>query len=97
MYPEHAGDTVTKYENREPTGSRADIRAKGAWRDGVWTVEMARRLDTGNPDDLQLDPTQSYQFGVSRFEIAGRPANPKIDQPLYGSGEITEHLWLKFQ
>jgi hypothetical protein len=33
-------------------------------------------------------------FGVSRFEIAGRPAEPGADEPLFGSGDVGERLVL---
>lgn len=35
----------------ESTGSLADVRAKALWIDGYWTLEMVRKLDTGNSDD----------------------------------------------
>jgi hypothetical protein len=45
---------------------------------------------------VQFDAEQSYLFGVSRYEIAGRKPNPALQQPLYGAGDITEHLRLIF-
>lgn len=96
IFSEYAGNTVSKYEHREPTGSRADVLAKGTWDDERWTVEFARRLTTGNPDDIQLDPLRSYQFGVSRFEVAGQAPNVALEIPEFGSGEIGENLRLVF-
>lgn len=93
---EHEGDQVPFYRPRQPKGSRADIRAKGVWRDGVWTVEFARKLVTNNADDIQFDIEHEYRFGVSRYEIAGRERNPKLEQPWYGAGEITGQLTMKF-
>ena len=52
---------------------------------------------TGHADDIQFDRNRRYQFGVSRFEIAGRRKNPKLDEPNFGAGEIAESLYLKFQ
>jgi hypothetical protein len=92
-----SGDRVPKYGLREPTGSRADIRARGVWRDGTWTVEFARRLDTGHDDDVRFEPGRSYAFGISRHEIAGRRPDPRIAQPLFGSGEVGERLVLSFR
>ncbi len=90
-------DMVTRYSSRQPESSRADIKAKGAWQDGRWTIEFARALVTGNLDDVNFRSLdKSYGFGVSRYEIAGRPPEENSDQPLYGSGDITELLTLEF-
>jgi hypothetical protein len=37
-------------------GLRADIQAKGVWKDGKWVIVLLRALDTGNEDDLVLTP-----------------------------------------
>lgn len=97
IFIDYEGDTVHRYKLRQPQLSRADISAKGAWSDGRWTVEFARPLVTGNIDDINFHSLdKSYGFGVSRYEIAGRPRE-NSDQPLYGSGDITEPLILEFQ
>jgi len=93
----YQGDEIVGLKPRTPEGSRADVEAKGVWADGRWTIEFARRLDTGNEDDLALKPGNSYNFGVSRYEIAGRLRNPDIEIPDYGSGDVGEMLTLKFQ
>ncbi len=97
VYEQYAADRLPKYERVTPTGSRADVRAKGGWHDGAWSVEFARRLKTGHIDDLELDPRGFYQFGVSRYEVAGRPADPDLDQPNYSAGDISEDLTLRFE
>jgi len=94
--PEYIGQEVPRFELQTPEGSRADVKAKGQWENGCWTIEFSRRLGTGHPDDLALDPSRSYRFGVSRYEIAGRRSDPRLEQPEYGSGEIGEHMALKF-
>ncbi|MBI3329735.1 MAG: ethylbenzene dehydrogenase, partial [Nitrospinae bacterium] len=60
-----------------PTESNADIKAYGAWKDGVWTLEMSRALDTkGNAVkgdkkiDVRFDPAKTYHFGISVFDNA---------------------------
>jgi len=93
----YSGDRVDKYEFKVPSGSRADIRAKGLWNDGGWTVEFARKLDTGNLDDVQFALAGAYPFGVSRYEIAGRDPEPDSDTPVYGTGDVGEILTLKFK
>ena len=97
VHPTHIGDKAPLYRHVKPEGSRADVRAKGVWRDGMWTVEFARKLVTGNADDIQFDVSRIYQFGVSRFEVAGRRKNPKLEEPYFGAGEITEPLTLRFK
>jgi hypothetical protein len=96
LYTDYKGDKLPRYTNPTPTGSRADTKAKGVWSDGKWTIEFARALHTGNGDDIQFDTSKSYLFGVSRHEVAGRPLDPKLDQPLFGSGDISEDLKLQF-
>lgn len=93
---EYSGDTIAGYSLRTPLGSRADIRAKGVWRNNRWTIEFSRKLDTGNADDVRFLPGQSFLFGVSRYEIASRKPDPTINTPNFGSGEISEHLTLMF-
>ena len=61
------------------------------------TIEFGRKLKTGNNDDLQFDKSRKYLFGVSRHEIAARNLNPAIEEPKFGSGEISEHLFLRFK
>nr|WP_320049453.1 ethylbenzene dehydrogenase-related protein [uncultured Desulfuromonas sp.] len=96
LYVNYVGATAEKYQLVIPTGSRADVRAKGVWHDGHWTIEFSRALDTGHSDDLQFSPERSYRFGVSRYEIAGRDSEPQSEQPLYGCGEVGELIDLVF-
>lgn len=97
LQTEYVGDCVTKYRQTQTSGSRADIRAKGQWENGVWTIEFSRLLNTGNLDDVQMDTSNNYLFGVSRFEIAGRDQEPESQQPLYGCGDTSELLSLTFK
>jgi len=84
--PEDAGDTVERRQtapgSREgervpqylpgtPTGSAADVRAKGAWSDGWWTLELERKLSTGYPDDTAFDPKRTYKMAVSTHDRTG--------------------------
>jgi hypothetical protein len=51
-------------------GSRDDIASKGTWKDGRWTVEFKRKLDTGHPaDDIIFRPgsTRYYVFDAAIF------------------------------
>ena len=96
VYDRFVAQRQPKYSHKTPEGSRADIRAKGVWRDGQWTIEFARKLSTGHPDDIQFDKGGRYEFGVSRYEIAGRRMNPKLAEPNYGAGDVGELLVLRF-
>jgi len=55
---------IPGYILSQPGGpSWNDIAARGTWLDGVWTVEMARKLVTGHADDVQFsDLTATYYF-----------------------------------
>lgn len=51
-----------------PTGSRADVKAKGVWRDGFWQVEFSRALDTGHADDARLQPGRTIRGAIAVFD-----------------------------
>lgn len=68
-----AGDVVGGIVAKAATGSRGDIHARGAWRDGIWTLELKRKLVTQHPKSLQQDVqfddlSKQYLFGVSVFD-----------------------------
>jgi hypothetical protein len=84
--PEDAGETVEKkqaapafkgeervpqYLAGSPTGSAADVKAKGAWKDGRWTLEFERRLDTGHADDRAFDGKRSCAMAVGTHDRTG--------------------------
>lgn len=61
-------EIMPRYEvNLKPAGSIADVRAKGVWRNGVWSLEMARRLDTGHPDDAIIPASGRIPFAIAAF------------------------------
>lgn len=96
LYSHFIRKRMPRYKKREPTKSRADIRAKGLWINGTWSIEFSRKLQTGQADDIQFDISQVYAFGISRYEIAGRKPDYKTTQPLYGAGDVSETLYLRF-
>lgn len=93
---DYAGETLPQFVPQTPTGSRADIRAKGVWSNGEWCLEFGRKLVTGNADDVQFEPGKEYLFGISRYEIAGRKPEANSSQPLFGTGDVSEKLILGF-
>ncbi|PIE41493.1 MAG: hypothetical protein CSA49_03040 [Gammaproteobacteria bacterium] len=42
------------YRSNRFEGDRADVRARGTWQNGQWTLEIARRLNTGSKNDVPL-------------------------------------------
>lgn len=62
------GDIVSRRLLRTPDGSRADILANSRWADGKWILEMRRKLNTGNPDDVVFEPGRVYTIGIAVFE-----------------------------
>lgn len=97
MTSEYEGDMVNRFVYQQPTGSRADVKAKGIWENGRWTIEFARSLVTGHDDDVQFDLTGNYEFGVSRYEIKGGKPDKKVSQPLYECGDTNEIITLVFE
>ena len=94
---DYKSDREPRFENIPPTGSRADVKAKGIWRDGEWTIEFKRALNTGHADDLALEVNKVYTLGLSRFEIAGNRVDLKYEQPLFGAGDVHQAIHLSFQ
>jgi len=59
-------DYVPGYLVRWPTGSRADVFAKGYWNAGHWTVEIKRAMRTGHEtEDVFFYPDKTYNFAVA--------------------------------
>jgi ABC-type phosphate/phosphonate transport system substrate-binding protein len=73
---EYAGDLLPSYQAQPARGSRGDVRARGQWKDGRWTVEMVRRFQTGHPDDLPLQ---------------GGPARHAVSFGAYDRGNMGDH------
>ncbi|MEW6356345.1 MAG: ethylbenzene dehydrogenase-related protein [Planctomycetota bacterium] len=57
----------------KPEGSRADITQAAVWKDGVWTTEFRRDLDTGHSKDDAIfkDLTKPYLFGIAILDNCG--------------------------
>ncbi len=65
-----AGDEVPGIVIAPFTGDRGDISAKGVWKDGVRTVEIARKRVTNSEFDVQFSDKKEYAFGVAVFDNA---------------------------
>jgi len=68
---EFRGDRVSQYVNSIPEGSAADVRAKGSWSNGEWTLELGRALRTGHDDDTPFDTAKSYRMAISTHDRTG--------------------------
>lgn len=68
-FPE--GYSVPSVRLRAPSGSRGDIKAVSHWQDGMWTVVLKRKLDTGNADDVQFKAGESALFAVATLDNKG--------------------------
>jgi DMSO reductase family type II enzyme heme b subunit len=54
--------------NLAPQGSIADVQARGVWRDGRWSLELSRRLDSGHEDDVVFPAAGTIEFAVAVFD-----------------------------
>lgn len=63
-----AGERMPRYIQRTPSGSIADVTAKGVWKEGFWTVELSRKLSTGDPGDVVFTPNKEFFFSVAVFD-----------------------------
>jgi len=65
-----AGDEVPGIIVSPFTGDRGDISAKASWKDGVRTLEMARKRVTNSEFDVQFNDKKEYAFGIAVFDNA---------------------------
>jgi hypothetical protein len=82
------GDLVPGVITAPFTGDRGDLSAGYVWDDGVWTVELSRKMVTGSEFDVQFDDMAGvYHFGVAIFDNAQTMhsyqagANPFVFKP----------------
>ncbi len=52
----------------QPEGDRADIRCRSRYSEGLWTVYIVRKLDTGSPYDVAFLPGGEYDFALTTFD-----------------------------
>ncbi|MFQ5978558.1 MAG: ethylbenzene dehydrogenase-related protein [Candidatus Heimdallarchaeota archaeon] len=52
-------------------GDVADVKAKGTFSGGVWTLEMKRALDTASEFDTTFDLEKTNYFGIAVFDDGG--------------------------
>nr|WP_238937441.1 ethylbenzene dehydrogenase-related protein [Pseudoalteromonas sp. S16_S37] len=54
IYPSGTQLSSVLYRSNRFEGDRADVRAKGRWQDGYWTLELVRKNKTASPHDIEL-------------------------------------------
>ncbi len=84
--PSDAGDKLYKtkrYATKEeaimpkyiatdnPQGSVTDVKAKGVWANGSWTLEGCRKMNTGNADDVVFSNGKPVKGGIAVFNHTG--------------------------
>lgn len=64
------GDIVPGWRLRSEaiTSSRNNVEARGVYSDGGWTVELRRKLNTGNDDDAQFSRNTDVPFAFAYFD-----------------------------
>ena len=63
------GDFIPGLIAKQITGDPADIKVKGKWENGVWTLEIARKLKTTSDKDIQFaDLAKTYYFALAAFD-----------------------------
>ena len=65
------GNVVDSFTPRQPSGSLADVRGKAIHDGSGWTLEMARKLNTGHADDavVYADNDTPCAFAVLDDEL----------------------------
>lgn len=70
--------TEAGQENKGPTlagvmmlengsGSLIDVTARGVWREGFWSLELSRKLQTGHDDDVKLTGIKEIKGAIAVF------------------------------
>jgi len=81
-----SGDTIPGYVTVPPLGSFGDVQSMGRWVGGVWTVEICRDLDTGNPDDAVFNLTDTMVMSIGVTDNSGGTHNGAPNVNLEWSG-----------
>jgi hypothetical protein len=88
------GEKVDQFAPRQPSGSRGDVRAKGVWAKGQWTIEFGRKLSTGHDDDIAFVPGSTHLFAVACYAMALDTPHASWSRPLYRTGDAFDRLLL---
>lgn len=75
------GDSEPSFQLGTPSGSAADVAAKGVWKGGHWNLEFARAMSTGNKDDTAFAPGQKVLGQIAVFN-QGHSEHKSVSDPL---------------
>ena len=78
-YPAGTVMPSVMYRSNRFEGDRADVRAHAQWRDGKWSLELVRKLDTGS--DLDVAITTGVCLWVAAFDRS-QIAHTRHQRPL---------------
>jgi hypothetical protein len=75
-----AGEFVDRFYSRAPSGSAADVKAKGRWSKGEWTVEFSRKIKTKHADDIDFSGNKKLYviFSSEMPEMRGFPGTSSV-------------------
>lgn len=77
------GDEVAAHISNVLQGDRADVRVFSAWKNGVHTAVLSRKLVTGSKYDVQWnDLGKRYAFGFAAFDNA-QVRHATSDDPMF--------------
>ncbi len=63
-----AGDVVAYRILTRPSGDRGSIAATGIWKEGYWTLQLRRKLNTESPNDVVFRAGQTIPMGIGVFD-----------------------------
>lgn len=70
--PDAPHESIPSYIACEPSGSAGDVKARGSWNKGVWTVEFSRILKTNKPDDADISEESKNVVSFAAYDKADR-------------------------
>lgn len=91
-------DGIPGYALWIPSGSAADIRARGEFSENaqkrfpIWSLEIRRPFDTGFSDDVVFDESKEYNFTIAIFDRSSQvhsgspPLKLKFQPGIFGPG-----------
>ncbi len=84
--PEHdwrEGDVLPRRYLRDPSDSRASLKAQGRWEDGSWRVRVTRTLEAPNPRDSKaIEPGETYHVAFAVHSEATQARWHYVSMPL---------------
>lgn len=91
--PNYAGDVVLQFYPSIPTKGAADVKAKGSWKDGRWTVEVGRSLKA-QVDGSWQDVDFTWRNGITLMSVGILNRQEGVYDYAEGPGPSTSGLIL---